>query len=106
MYKSMYIMELVHKCPSGAEAPFSVLMLICSVVKASPYLLMTIILLVKRYRARVHLESIQSLAKLSDQVRRALDREVTKNPMVTHTELQHFSVEREEQPSLQHSTNQ
>ncbi|KAM9501661.1 leukocyte immunoglobulin-like receptor subfamily A member 3 [Clarias gariepinus] len=38
----------------GVEAPFSVLMLICSVVTASPYLLVTIILLIKRYRARVH----------------------------------------------------
>ncbi|XP_053089218.1 immunoglobulin superfamily member 1-like [Pangasianodon hypophthalmus] len=38
--------------PSRAEAPFSVLMLISSVVTASPYLLVTIILLVKCYRAR------------------------------------------------------
>ncbi|XP_060771793.1 B-cell receptor CD22-like isoform X2 [Neoarius graeffei] len=38
--------------PSRVEAPFSVLMLICSVVTASPYLLATIILLVKCYRAR------------------------------------------------------
>ncbi|XP_053485815.1 igLON family member 5-like isoform X2 [Ictalurus furcatus] len=38
--------------PSGVEAPFSVLMLISSVVTASPYLLVTIILLVKCYRAR------------------------------------------------------
>ncbi|KAI5616607.1 Fc receptor-like protein 5 [Silurus asotus] len=37
---------------SHVEAPFSVLMLISSVVKASPYLLITIILLVKCYRAR------------------------------------------------------
>ncbi|KAF7706905.1 hypothetical protein HF521_020159 [Silurus meridionalis] len=36
------------------EAPFSVLMLISSVVTASPYLLITIILLVKCYRARAH----------------------------------------------------
>ncbi|XP_053537826.1 uncharacterized protein LOC124627497 [Ictalurus punctatus] len=36
--------------PSGVEAPFSVLMLISSVVTASPYLLVTIILLVKCYR--------------------------------------------------------
>ncbi|XP_060731232.1 obscurin-like isoform X3 [Tachysurus vachellii] len=40
--------------PSPVEAPFSVLMLICSVVTASPYLLVTIILLVKCYRARDH----------------------------------------------------
>ncbi|XP_053485804.1 uncharacterized protein LOC128610487 [Ictalurus furcatus] len=40
--------------PSGVEAPFSVLMLISSVVTASPYLLVTIILLVKCYRARAH----------------------------------------------------
>ncbi|KAF4088749.1 hypothetical protein AMELA_G00058300 [Ameiurus melas] len=40
--------------PSGVEAPFSVLMLIMSVVTASPYLLVTIILLVKCYRARAH----------------------------------------------------
>ncbi|XP_053537835.1 leukocyte immunoglobulin-like receptor subfamily B member 2 [Ictalurus punctatus] len=39
---------------SGVEAPFSVLMLISSVVTASPYLLVTIILLVKCYRARAH----------------------------------------------------
>jgi len=32
--------------------------------------------------------------KLSDRRRRALVREVTKNPMVTMTELQFFSVER------------
>ncbi|KAI5104675.1 Fc receptor-like protein 5, partial [Silurus meridionalis] len=38
--------------PSHLEAPFSVLMLISSVVTASPYLLITIILLVKCYRAR------------------------------------------------------
>ncbi|XP_060776467.1 cell adhesion molecule DSCAM-like [Neoarius graeffei] len=38
--------------PSRVEAPFSVLILICSVVTASPYLLATIILLVKCYRAR------------------------------------------------------
>ncbi|XP_060776496.1 B-cell receptor CD22-like [Neoarius graeffei] len=38
--------------PSCVEAPFSVLMPICSVVTASPYLLATIILLVKCYRAR------------------------------------------------------
>ncbi|KAI5609876.1 Fc receptor-like protein 5, partial [Silurus asotus] len=38
--------------PSHVEAPFSVLMLISSVVTASPYLLITIILLVKCYRAR------------------------------------------------------
>ncbi|XP_073323188.1 uncharacterized protein [Pagrus major] len=35
-------------------------------------------------------------AKLSDRGRRALVREVTKNPMVTLTELQRFSVERGE----------
>ncbi len=35
-------------------------------------------------------------ARLSDWGRRALDREVAKNPMVTLTELQHFSVERGE----------
>ncbi|KAF7706780.1 hypothetical protein HF521_020034 [Silurus meridionalis] len=40
--------------PSHVEAPFSVLMLISSVVTASPYLLITIILLVKCYRARAH----------------------------------------------------
>ncbi|XP_053537834.1 B-cell receptor CD22 [Ictalurus punctatus] len=40
--------------PSGVEAPFSVLMLISSVVTASPYLLVTIILLVKCYRPRAH----------------------------------------------------
>ncbi|KAI5104626.1 Fc receptor-like protein 5 [Silurus meridionalis] len=39
--------------PSHVEAPFSELMLISSVVTASPYLLITIILLVKCYRARV-----------------------------------------------------
>ncbi|KAF5895798.1 Fc receptor-like protein 5 isoform X1, partial [Clarias magur] len=38
--------------PSGVEAPFSVLMLISSVVTASLYLLVTIILLLKCYRAR------------------------------------------------------
>ncbi|XP_058251190.1 B-cell receptor CD22-like [Hemibagrus wyckioides] len=38
--------------PSGVEAPFSVLMLICSVVTVSPYLLVTIILLLICYRAR------------------------------------------------------
>ncbi|KAK3567600.1 hypothetical protein QTP86_020295, partial [Hemibagrus guttatus] len=38
--------------PSGVEAPFSVLMLICSVVTASPYLLVTFILLLICYRAR------------------------------------------------------
>ncbi|XP_058251185.1 Fc receptor-like protein 5 [Hemibagrus wyckioides] len=36
------------------EAPFSVLMLICSVVTVSPYLLVTIILLLICYRARAH----------------------------------------------------
>ncbi|XP_046707641.1 low affinity immunoglobulin gamma Fc region receptor II-like isoform X2 [Silurus meridionalis] len=40
--------------PSFDEAPLSVLMLISSVVTASPYLLVTIILLVKCYRARAH----------------------------------------------------
>ncbi|KAG7330710.1 hypothetical protein KOW79_006932, partial [Hemibagrus wyckioides] len=40
--------------PSGVEAPFSVLMLICSVVTVSPYLLVTIILLLICYRARAH----------------------------------------------------
>ncbi|XP_046707943.1 leukocyte immunoglobulin-like receptor subfamily B member 2 [Silurus meridionalis] len=39
---------------SVRQAPFSVLMLISSVVTASPYLLITIILLVKCYRARAH----------------------------------------------------
>ncbi|XP_053537837.1 uncharacterized protein LOC108266115 [Ictalurus punctatus] len=43
--------------PSGVEAPFSVLMLISSVVTASPYLLVTIILLVKCYRARAHTDA-------------------------------------------------
>ncbi|XP_053341215.1 leukocyte immunoglobulin-like receptor subfamily B member 1 [Clarias gariepinus] len=38
--------------PSHVEAPFSVLMLISSIVTASPYLLVTIILLIKCYRAR------------------------------------------------------
>ncbi|KAM9501091.1 Fc receptor-like protein 5 [Clarias gariepinus] len=38
----------------GVEAPISVLMLISSVVTASPYLLVTIILLLKCYRARAH----------------------------------------------------
>ncbi|XP_053340701.1 uncharacterized protein LOC128511716 [Clarias gariepinus] len=38
------------------EAPFSLLMLISSVVTPGPYLLVTIILLVKCYRARVHTE--------------------------------------------------
>ncbi|XP_047655888.1 sialoadhesin-like [Tachysurus fulvidraco] len=38
----------------GVEATFSVLMLICSVVTASPYLLVTIILLLICYRARDH----------------------------------------------------
>ncbi|KAI5086265.1 Fc receptor-like protein 5, partial [Silurus meridionalis] len=38
--------------PSHVEAPFLVLVLISSVVTASPYLLITIILLVKCYRAR------------------------------------------------------
>ncbi|XP_053340404.1 carcinoembryonic antigen-related cell adhesion molecule 5-like [Clarias gariepinus] len=37
---------------SGVEAPFSVLMLISNVVTASPYLLVTIILLLKCYRAQ------------------------------------------------------
>ncbi|XP_046707618.1 Fc receptor-like protein 5 isoform X2 [Silurus meridionalis] len=40
------------RCSSCVEAPFSVLMIISSVVTASPYLLTTIILLVKCYRAR------------------------------------------------------
>ncbi|XP_053340929.1 uncharacterized protein LOC128511889 [Clarias gariepinus] len=40
--------------PSHVEAQFSVLMLISSVVTASPYLLVTIILLIKCYRARAH----------------------------------------------------
>ena len=44
--------------------------------------------------------------KLSNRERRALVREVTKNVMVTLTELQSSSVEMGEQPSLQHSTNQ
>ncbi|XP_046706917.1 uncharacterized protein LOC124386913 [Silurus meridionalis] len=39
---------------SVRQAPFSVLMLISSVVMASPYLLITIILLVKCYKARAH----------------------------------------------------
>ncbi|KAK3560390.1 hypothetical protein QTP86_008487 [Hemibagrus guttatus] len=49
-------------------------------------------------------------AKPSDRRRKALVMEVTKNPMVTLKELQHFSVERGDpsrrKPSLQHSTNQ
>ena len=49
-------------------------------------------------------------AKLSNWGRRALAREVTKNLMVTLTELQSSSVEMvnlpEGQPSLQHSSNQ
>ena len=49
-------------------------------------------------------------AKLSNRGRRALVRKVTKNPMVTLTELHSSSVELENlpkgQPSLQHSTNQ
>jgi hypothetical protein len=36
---------------------------------------------------------VTRLAKLSNQGRRALVREVTKNPMVTLKELQSFSVE-------------
>ncbi|XP_058251210.1 carcinoembryonic antigen-related cell adhesion molecule 5-like [Hemibagrus wyckioides] len=43
--------EVTH---TGVEAPFSVLMLICSVVTVSPYLLVTIILLLICYRARAH----------------------------------------------------
>ncbi|XP_046707640.1 Fc receptor-like protein 5 isoform X1 [Silurus meridionalis] len=39
---------------TGSTSPLSVLMLISSVVTASPYLLVTIILLVKCYRARAH----------------------------------------------------
>ena len=50
------------------------------------------------------------LEKLSNRGRRVLVRVVTKNPMVTLTELQSSSVEMgnlpEGQPSLQHSTNQ
>ena len=50
------------------------------------------------------------LAKLSNRGRSALVREVSKNPMVTLTELQIFSVEMgdlpEGQPSLQHSIYQ
>ncbi|XP_047679142.1 B-cell receptor CD22-like [Tachysurus fulvidraco] len=42
------------RCPSCVEAPFSLLMLICSVVTASPYLLVTTILLLICYRARAH----------------------------------------------------
>ncbi|XP_053338994.1 protein turtle-like [Clarias gariepinus] len=42
------------------EAPFSVLMLISHVVTASPYLLVTIILLVKCYRARAHSDKEKS----------------------------------------------
>jgi transposase len=47
-------------------------------------------------------------AKLSNRGRRALVREVTKNPMVTLTELQSCSVEMGEsyrRTSLQHSNN-
>ncbi|XP_046706916.1 low affinity immunoglobulin gamma Fc region receptor III-like [Silurus meridionalis] len=40
--------------PSHVEAPFSVLMLFSSVVTASPYLLITIILLVKCSRTQAH----------------------------------------------------
>ncbi|XP_060776473.1 B-cell receptor CD22-like [Neoarius graeffei] len=49
------------RCPSRVEAPFSVLMPICSVVTASPYLLATIILLVKCYRARVRPKPVASV---------------------------------------------
>ncbi|XP_060776451.1 titin-like [Neoarius graeffei] len=52
--------------PSRVEAPFSVLMLICSVVTASPYLLATIILLVKCYRARSGLSGVVAVAVLVD----------------------------------------
>ncbi|KAM9500155.1 uncharacterized protein Hap1MRO34_009338 isoform 2-T2 [Clarias gariepinus] len=44
---------------SRVEAPLSVLMLISSVVTASPYLVVTIILLLKCYRARAHTDGEQ-----------------------------------------------
>ena len=67
-----------------------------------------IILKWKKFVTTKTLPRAGRLAKLSNWGRRPLVREVTKNPMVTLTELHSSSVENlpEGQPSLQHSTNQ
>ncbi|KAK3543137.1 hypothetical protein QTP70_011676 [Hemibagrus guttatus] len=48
----------------------------------------------KKFETTRNLPRAGRPAKLSDRGRRALVREMTKNPMVTLKELQHFSVER------------
>ena len=64
----------------------------------------------KKFETTKTLPRAGHLAKLRNCGRRALVREVTKNPMVTLTELHSSSVELGELPegqsSLQHSTNQ
>ena len=70
----------------------------------------SIILKLKKFGTTKTLPRAGHPAKLSNRGRRALVREVIKNPMVTLTELQRSSVKMgnlpEGQPSLQHSTNQ
>ena len=66
----------------------------------------SIILKWKKFGTTKTLPRAGRLAKLSNWGRRALVREVTKNPMVTLTEFQSSSEEMGGQPSLQHSTNQ
>ena len=63
----------------------------------------SIILIWKKFRTTKTLPRAGRPAKLSNRERRALVREVTKNPMVTLTELQSFSVEMEE-PSRRTTT--
>ena len=56
----------------------------------------SIILKWKKFGTTKTLPRVGRLTKLSNQGRRALVREVTKNPLVTLTELQRSSVEIEE----------
>ncbi|XP_053341837.1 sialoadhesin-like [Clarias gariepinus] len=53
--------------PSHVEAPFSVLMLISSVVTASLYLLVTILLLIKCYRARAQTDGERTVSAVIEE---------------------------------------
>ena len=84
--------------------------IISAALKVPKHTVAFIILKWKKFGTTKTLPRAGHPSKLSNRGRRALVREVTKNPMVTQTELQNPLWRWENlpkgQPSLQHSTNQ
>ena len=94
---------LTHKAGEGYQK-------MSSALKVPKNTVASIILKWKKFETTKTLPRAGRPAKLSKRGRRTLVRVVTEKPMVTLTELQSSSVERENlpegKPSLQHSTNQ